>query len=423
MVGLFCEKLSNFKPKFKLIEFGTIMVIMAWINYSYCYINTTLMKTIVKILGLALMVVLLEGCSSGKKAFENGDYYQSVLKAVDRLRKNPNHKKSKETLRYAYPAAINYLTGEIKSLKTSGRPFKWAGVVTAYEQINNMSDEIRRSPGALAVVRNPDRYASQLTEARTNAAEEYYAEGSRLLNPNNRDASKEAFYLFQKSLGYVNGYKDADQKLNEAREYATLRIVLEQIPVPGRYSLSANFFQDKVEQFLRGGGIYKNDFLRFYTPREAENVKLEADHILSIYFEDFVVGQVFKKETTRELRRDSVEVGEVVVDGEKYPSYGTVKADYTVHRAEVVSEGLLAVRVIDARNNGILLREQLPGTFVWFDEWASFNGDERALTDQEFALTRKRFSAPPPPQDMFIEFTRPIYNQLTNRLNSFYRRF
>ena len=381
------------------------------------------MKVIVKILGFALIVLLLEGCTSGKKAFENGDYYQSVLKAVDRLRKNPNHKKSRETLKYAYPEAINYLTTEINNLKASGRQFKWAGVVSAYEQINNMSDQIRRSPGALSVIRNPDRYVSQLTDARKNAAEEHYAEGIRILNPNNRAASKEAFYLFQKALGYVSGYKDSERKMNEARDYATLKVVLEQIPVPGRYSLSANFFQDKVEEFLRGGGIYRNDFLQFFTPREAERVNLDADHILSIYFEDFVVGQVFKKESTRELSRDSVEVGEVVVDGVKYPSYATVKANYTVHRAEVVSEGLLAMRVIDARNNGVLLSEKLPGTFVWFDEWASFNGDERALTNEEIKLTKKRYIPPPPPQDMFIEFTRPIYNQLTNRLNAFYRRF
>jgi len=381
------------------------------------------MKSIGKIIGLAVLIFMLEGCSSGKKAFEKGDYYESVLKSVERLRKNPKHKKSRETLKYAYPSALEYLTDEINNLKAGSRRLKWGGVVNAYEQINRMADEIRKSPGARAVIKSPDRYSSQLTQAKNNAAEEHYAEGNRLINPNNRDASKDAFYLYQKALGYVPGYKDADKKMNEARDYATLKVVLEQIPVPGRYSLSANFFEDKVEQFLRGGGIYKNDFLRFYTPREAENIRLKADHILRLNFEDFVVGQIFKKESTRELSRDSVEVGEVKVDGKTYPSYATVKADYTVHRAEVVSEGILAVRVIDARNNGMLLREKLPGTFVWFVEWASFNGDERALTDDEYRLTKKRRVSPPPAQDMFIEFTRPIYNQLTNRLNTFYRRY
>lgn len=381
------------------------------------------MKAISKLMTLVMLILVLGACSSGKKAFEKGDYFESVLKAVERLRKNPKHKKSRETLKYAYPAAVDYLETQITDLKGSGQRLKWGRVVSAYEQINRMADEIRRSPGAQSVIRSPEFYSSKLTEARSMAAEEHYAEGLRLINPNNRQTSKDAFYMFQKSIGYVAGYKDAQNKMEEAREYATLKIVLEQIPVPGRYSLSANFFQDKVEEFLRSGGIRRNPFLRFYNPREAERVRLEADHILRIYFDDFVVGQIFKKENTSELRRDSVEIGQVKVGEETQPVYGTVKADYTLHRAEVVSKGLLAVQVIDARNNGVLLREQLPGTFIWFDEWASFNGDERALTDEEYALTRKRSIPPPPPQDMFIEFTRPIYNQLTNRLNSFYNRF
>ena len=295
--------------------------------------------------------------------------------------------------------------------------------MSSYEQINRMADEIRRSPGAMSVIKSPDFYAAQLTDARNRAAEEHYAEGTRLINPNDRQASKDAFYMFQKANGYVAGYKDALNKMQEAREYATLKVVLEQIPVPGRYSLSANFFQDKVEEFLRTGGIRRNEFIRFYDPREAQQINLNADHILRIYFEDFVVGQVFQKQSTREVSRDSVRIGEVKINGKNQPVYGTVRADYTVNRAEVVSEGLLAVRVIDARNNGVLLREQLPGTFVWFTEWASFNGDERALTDEEYALTRQRSVPPPPPQDMFIEFTRPIYDQLTSRLNQFYRRY
>ena len=381
------------------------------------------MKAISKLMTLAMLIVVLGACTSGRKAFEKGHYFESVLKAVERLRKNPKHKKSRETLRYAYPAAVDYLETQITQLKNSGQPLKWGRIVSSYEQINRMADEIRRSPGARSVIKSPTAYASQLVDARNKAAEEHYQEGLRLINPNNRQASKDAFYMFQRANGYVAGYKDALNKMEEAREYATLKVVLEQIPVPGRYSISANFFQDKVEEFLRTGGIRQNEFIRFYNPREAQQIRLEADHVLSIYFEDFVVGQVFKKESTTQVSRDSVEIGEFKVGDEVRPIYGTVKADYTLHRAEVISEGLLTVRVIDARTNGVLLREQLPGTFVWFDEWASFNGDERALTDDEYALTRKRSIPPPPPQDMFIEFTRPIYSQLTNRLNSFYQRF
>lgn len=236
------------------------------------------MKAIAKLMTLMMLILVLEGCSSGKKAFEKGDYFESVLKAVERLRKNPNHKKSRETIKYAYPAALDYLQTEITNLQAGSQRLKWGRIVSAYEQINRMGDEIRRSPGAKSIIKSPAIYASKLTEARNMAAEEHYAEGQRLINPNNRQSSKDAFYMFQRANGYVAGYKDALNKMEEAREYATLKVVLEQIPVPGRYSLSANFFQDKVEEFLRTGGIRRNEFIRFYNPREAESIRLQADH-------------------------------------------------------------------------------------------------------------------------------------------------
>ncbi len=382
------------------------------------------MKGILKMSVLMILLGTLGACTSGKKSFEKGDYYSSVLKAVERLRKNPDHKKSKETLRIAYPAAVEYLNSEVNNLQASGQRFKWGKIVNAYEQVNRMSDEIRRSPGALKVIPNPSRFYSRLENARSSAAEEHYATGLRLLNPNNRESSKNAHEQFQRAIGFKPGYKDSQQKLAEAREYATLKVVLDQIPVPGRYSLSANFFQDKVEEFLRGGGIYQNEFLRFYTPQQADRANLnDADHILSMYFDDFTVGNVFRKETIREVSRDSVEVGDVIVEGENRPVFGTVRAELKTNRVEIVSEGQLNVRITDANTNSVLLRDNIPGTYVWFAEWATFSGDDRALTDQEFRLTKLRIVPPPPKQELFIEFTRPIYGQLTQKLNNFYRRF
>jgi hypothetical protein len=60
---------------------------------------------------------------------------------------------------------------------------------------------------------------------------------------------------------------------------------------------------------------------------------------------------------------------------------------------------------------------------VWFTEWGSFNGDERALSKDQLALCDKRPAPPPPPQDLFVEFTKPIYNQVTPFLKDFYRKY
>ena len=373
-----------------------------------------------------IAIIFLSGivlsCSSGKKQLERGDYYDAVIKAVERLRKNPDNKKSRETLKLAYPLAIQYYQGELGNIASSNRQFKWGETVRIYETINRMGDEIRRSPGALSIIKNPDRYSSKLTEAKQKAAEESYAAGMRLINEYDRNASKDAYYRFQDADRYVPGYKNVRQQLPLAKEYATLKVVIEQIPVRGRYSVSADFFQDQVEGFLRNG--IRNEFVRFYTPREADQNQLnDIDQIISIYFDDFVVGQVAYSKETKEYTRDSVVVGEVIIDGEKRDVFGTVSADLTVNRAEVISQGLLAMRVLEADNNAVVISDKFPGSFTWFVEWGSFNGDDRALSKDQLRICRLQFTPPPSNQDMFIEFTRPIYGQLTSRLQRFYRNY
>ena len=47
---------------------------------------------------LVITVLFLDSCSSGKNAYKHGNYFDAVLTAVQRLRHNPDHKKSKEVL-------------------------------------------------------------------------------------------------------------------------------------------------------------------------------------------------------------------------------------------------------------------------------------------------------------------------------------
>ncbi|HPM32390.1 MAG TPA: hypothetical protein PLJ60_18795, partial [Chryseolinea sp.] len=64
---------------------------------------------------LFLFLLILTACSSGKKAYEQGDYYSAVLQAVNRLRQKPDHEKSAEALRNAYPLAIERLQEQVNN--------------------------------------------------------------------------------------------------------------------------------------------------------------------------------------------------------------------------------------------------------------------------------------------------------------------
>ena len=369
------------------------------------------------------LIVVLSACSSGKKAYERGDYYSAVMKAITRLRQNPDHSKSVATLQDAYPLAVEYFESQANNAIATNTAFKWKNAIQSYNSINQLYEQIRQCPGCLRVVPNPKNYYAEIGPLKEKAAEESYNAGITALMKGTRNDAKQAYYNFADAQSFVPGYKEVIDYLDKAKWEATLRVIVEQIPVPNRYNLSGGFFQDKVEEFLHTN-YNEMSFIRFYTPTEAQSEQLEqADQILRIQFDDFSVGNTTVKEKEETLSRDSVKVGEVKMEGKLVPVYNTVKAKLTVTRKEVLSNGLLSMVVMDARTSGILAHKKFPGEFLWVNSWARFNGDERALSNQQLALCKQKEVQPPDAQDLFLEFTKPIYNQLIPALRGFYQNY
>ncbi|MEO5599549.1 MAG: hypothetical protein ABIR06_01345 [Cyclobacteriaceae bacterium] len=372
---------------------------------------------------LVFTLIILSSCSSGKKAYERGDYYSAVMKAINRLRQNPDHSKSAEILGEAYPLAVEYSESQANNEIASNSPFKWKNAIQSYNQINQLYEQIRQCPGCLKVIKNPKNYYGELAPLKEKAADESYNAGINALMKGTRNDAKQAYFNFADAQSFVPGYKDVVDYLDKSKYEATLKVIVEQIPLPARYNLSGGFFQDRVEEFLHTN-YTDQQFIKFYTPREAESVQLsQADQILRIQFDDFSVGNTSLKEKEETLSKDSVKVGEVKMEGKLVPVYNTVKAKLSVIRKEVLSNGLLSMVVVDARTNGILSHKKFTGEFLWLNSWARFNGDERALTDKQLALCKEREIQPPGAQELFLEFTKPIYNQLIPSLRSFYQNY
>ena len=83
----------------------------------------------------------------------------------------------------------------------------------------------------------------------------------------------------------------------------------------------------------------------------------------------------------------------------------------------------LSLRILDAQSNQELQRKNLSGSYVWNTTWANFKGDDRALTDEQKKMCNRDPQMPPSPQDMFIEFTKPIYSQAVSYIRSVYVRY
>lgn len=366
------------------------------------------------------LLCLVAACSTGKKQLAQGDYEDAVYRAVSRLRDNASSKKASETLTSAYQLAVKYFTQKVKAAETSTDRFKYDQMADAYERLNHMEEEINRCPRCLELL-TPKSYIVDYAKVKDQAAEERFKAGMEALARGTRQDGKEAYLHFSRVEKLDPNYPQNYQKKEDALWMATLHVVVDPIPVHSRlFNLSNEFFQNKVQEFLYQERI--NAFVKFYTPAEAQRLKINTpDQIVKLQFDDFVVGQTYVKETVETFTKDSIKVGEAKVGNESHPVYGSVKATMRTFRKTVESGGRLDVQIWDAGTKRILRQDKFDGTFNWNSEWATYQGDDRALSETQKRLCNQREVPPPPAQDLFVEFTKPIYDQLTNFLRNYYR--
>ncbi len=253
---------------------------------------------------------MVESCSSGKKAYERGNYDEAVLKAIHRLRKSPNSKKAAQTLRDSYPLTLTWHRDNIQRAKSSTDEFKWERVVTEYQQINYLYNELSRCPACMRIVPNAVSYQGELNEAKRLAADIRYEKGEQILararENHDRYEAREAFRHFDKVISLLGDYREVRDRIDEAKWLATLKVLVEPIPMHSRnLQISNEFFENKIMEFVETMPV--NEFVQFYSYEEAKNIGLkEPDQIIQLQFDDFVLGQVYMKEKEIQLTRDSV---------------------------------------------------------------------------------------------------------------------
>ncbi|MEM7374221.1 MAG: hypothetical protein AAF587_36845 [Bacteroidota bacterium] len=374
---------------------------------------------------LLLIAILGVSCKTTKQAYEKGDYETAVFNSIERLRKSPKNKKSRQTLHLAYPTLVDELENRIDLQKRGSDPLKWEFVAKDYKLLNRVYSEIRRSPAAMEVIPNPINFTNEYNQTIINAADARYALGMKELNKGrngDREASKQAYTHFQKAQDWQHGFRDAEALQTEAQDLATIIIEIAPIPMHSRtFELTNEFFESQLSEYIATAPL--SPFVRFFTPEQTSRMSREPDQILKMQFDDFVVGQAYVKETVLQRKKEDVVVGEVQVTEDSVADvYGDVEAEVHRFHKEISSSGLLDVQIIDNHSGSLMSQRKFPGTFVWVDRWGYFNGDKRALESEDQTYCRKRNEAPaPPPQDLFIEFTKPIFSQVTGFVSDYYR--
>lgn len=368
---------------------------------------------------VAIVIISITACSSPLRLFQRGNYYKATIVSVKKLRSKPHDLEAQEVLVKAYPLAVDNIQQSIDGLQYVEKPDKYYTIVRYYGMLNTMTTEIARCPKAFELVPDAIDYSEELQVARRAGAEAYYSMGIELLEQGGIEAARRAVVCFRNTNNFVRGYKDTKRLLSQAQAQSVLQVYIAKPNIDRGYAISLDdFYQSLVEEMNRRYSLHSDiNFLShtYYGGVDAYH------HAVEIDFVDFHISMPGETQRVTNTYRDSVITGYTNVRGDSYPIYSTVKAKFIEHTMEVFVTGYLEIRIVDAEKDMVIRSIRIPGEFVWAASWGTYRGDERALTDSQFEMCKRYRPIPPHPQELFTEFSRPLYDMAVDFLTDFYR--
>jgi hypothetical protein len=370
------------------------------------------MKRVLLFLIPIFITLYIGSCTSGKHAYEHGDYYNATLEAIQRLRGKPDHKKSKEVLKLSYPAAVNVLETETQNRIAANDNNKWRVAVDNYTKINRLYEEILRSPAAMRVRPHPVSKFDELKEVKRKAAEESYELGLLAMLKNSREDSKQAYFYFRDANNLSPEYRESIELSTQAKFDATLKVIVQPVVI--------NRTNWDFEPVLFG--YRRNEFVRFYTPLEAQKEELKRiDQYLELVVDGYSESLPGISKKTTEVK-DSVKTGEKKVNNVTVPIYKDVSAKVTTFTKTVRGTGTMTLTVADGSSKAVIRSIPIRSEQTWTSEWAIYTGDIRALSKnlKELAQRKEPFLSN---SQLRNQVRQDLSDRLANTIEGFYRNY
>lgn len=381
-------------------------------------------------LSLIFIALLITSCgifvsgysdyTTAKEHYDNGDYDQSIHHSYKSLTANNENKKVIKLFEKAYPLAIDQHLAQIDELSLIENDSKWPKIARKYRDLNKLNGYLLNLKPVLIEQRDYDLdleendYSSQMAFSDTLAANYHYTLGVKLNKYPSRDNQKLAAINFRLSQGFIDGFKDSRDLYNVARENAIINLFFRPFDGNKKYS---SYIRDQVAS---NQSQQSKEFLRIIKNSNSSN----ADH----YFEATLIANYKPPE---KISNENIEQEkEVVVGKESYVDStgetkerkikGTVKA--TVNHYKKTSKGsmLLNYRISNNIANSVLYSGSVKGKKDYFYEWASFEGDKRALNSKYSKLINRKEQFAPSEDDFYLEISRNIAKQLEKKISNHY---
>ncbi|MBW8330868.1 MAG: hypothetical protein K0M40_02525 [Prolixibacteraceae bacterium] len=298
--------------------------------------------------------------SYGMGSTKKPDYARVLNQSIFRLNSHPKSQRAKRKVTETYYQAIHFYQQEIDRILMDNEPLKWTKTLDILENVNGLGDEIRYNSVASQLICEPKIYTSEIDDAKTKAVAELYQAGEDCLQQNSKEKAKEAYFYFKRAAQLNPGYKDIADKIKEAQNYGTLKVLIEPLELDFKTVDVLTEKLDKEFFYWTQQNVSKRNFVHFYSLEELTNQNASPDLIIQLFVQNFRINErPTIKYRNVQMPRPTKQL--VLIDG-KYtwiPVEGTHSSQLTENSFvshELIASGNLFLKITDVADNRIVFK-------------------------------------------------------------------
>lgn len=373
-----------------------------------------------KLYSLLIGTIFLFSCKTAQKLYQRGQYDEAVELAAKKLSKKPNDIGLLTVLQDAYRYAVQIHESRIRNLSNSNSDLRWEQIYHEYSSLQRLYDAIRRSPSVYDIVQPAD-YASYLTTYKEQAGNAREDRGDELMNQNTKSSFRQAYYEYQKALSLKPGDLTIKQKMDDAYANAVTNIAIMPLTRFGiQYSQYRYDYDDFDYQLLR----YVNDhrsgpFVRFFGDNDRSQ---PIDIGVEMRFSDVNIGRYRDERSVREVSKQVVSKEIVHKPDSVTREYITVKARITTTTRTLKANAILQTIARDM-NNRHIWSDTYRGDYSWVYSFATYTGDERALSDEDKKLLAQKEQWPASNDEIIRIIMNEIRQKAQCGISDFFNRY
>jgi tetratricopeptide (TPR) repeat protein len=373
-----------------------------------------------KLYTLLIGTVFLFSCKTAQKLYQRGQYDEAVELAAKKLSKKPHDIGLLTVLQDAYRYAVQDHESRIRNLSNSNTDLRWEQIYHEYTSLQRLYDAIRRSPSVYDIVQ-PTDYASYLTSYKEQAGNAREDRGDELMNQNTKSSFRQAYYEYQKALSLKPGDLTIKQKMDDAYANAVTNIAIMPLTRFGiQYSQYRYDYDDFDYQLLR----YVNDhrsgpFIRFFGDNDRSQ---PIDIGVEMRFSDVNIGRYRDERSVREVSKQVVSKEIVHKPDSITREYITVKARITTTTRTLKANAILQAIARDM-NNRHIWSDTYRGDYSWVYSFATYTGDERALSDEDKKLLTQKEQWPASNDEIIRIIMNEIRQKAQCGISDFFNRY